>query len=125
MARHKRAMRRLTLIGLVAVAACAPRPAPQALPSAPQQEPAADGRHDHRTLNGMTAGELMEHFGRPRLQVQEGEGTKIQFAGRRCVLDTYLYPAQGGVPRVSHVEARNLEGGDADAQNCVYSLEER
>jgi len=73
----------------------------------------------------MTAGELIEHFGRPRLQIREGEGTKLQFAGASCVLDAYLYPGQGGVPRVTHIEARNLMGGDLDAQGCVYAIEQR
>lgn len=73
----------------------------------------------------MTAGELIEHFGRPRLQIREGEGTKLQFAGASCVLDTYLYPGQGGVPRVTHIEARNLQGADLDAQGCVYAIEQR
>lgn len=73
----------------------------------------------------MTADELIEHFGRPRIQIREGDGTKIQFAGSSCILDTYLYPGQGGVARVSHVEARNLQGSDVDTQNCVYALERR
>ena len=71
----------------------------------------------------MTANELIEHFGRPRLQLREGDGTKIQFAGPNCVLDTYLYPGQGGVPRTTHIEARNLQGGDVEAQSCVYAIE--
>lgn len=73
----------------------------------------------------MTAGELIEHFGRPRIQIREGEGTKIQFAGAACILDTYLYPGQGGVARVTHIDARNQEGGNVDAQACVYALEDR
>ena len=71
----------------------------------------------------MTANQLVEHFGSPRLQIREGDGTKLQFAGPNCVLDFYLYPAQGGVPRVGHIDARNLQGGDADAQSCVYEIE--
>ena len=71
----------------------------------------------------MTASQLIEHFGRPRLQVQEGDGTKLQFAGPNCVLDFYLYPAQGGAPRVSHIDARNVQGGNVAAQSCVYALE--
>ena len=71
----------------------------------------------------MTAGELIEHFGRPRLQVREGDGTKIQFAGPNCVLDFYLYPAQGVVARVSHIDARNVQGGNVDTQSCVYAIE--
>ena len=71
----------------------------------------------------MTANELIAHFGRPRLQIREGDGTKIQFAGPNCVLDAYLYPGQGNVPRATHIEARNLQGGDIDAQSCVYAIE--
>ena len=71
----------------------------------------------------MTANELIAHFGRPRLQLREGDGTKIQFSGPSCVLDTYLYPAQGGVPRVTYIEARNLQGGHLDSQSCVYAIE--
>ncbi len=73
----------------------------------------------------MTAGELIEHFGRPRIQIREGEGTKIQFAGPTCILDTYLYPGQGGVARVTHIDARNRQGANVDAQACVYAIEER
>lgn len=71
----------------------------------------------------MTANELIQHFGRPRLQIQEGEGTKLQFAGPTCMLDFYLYPTQGGAPRVSHIDARNIQGGDANTQACVYEIE--
>ena len=71
----------------------------------------------------MTANELMEHFGRPRLQIREGDGTKLQFAGPSCVLDFYLYPGQGGVPRVSHIDARNAQGADVSEQGCVHAIE--
>ncbi len=71
----------------------------------------------------MTAGELIEHFGKPRLQIREGDGTKLQFAGPNCILDFYLYPGQGGVPRVSHIDARNFQGGDINTQTCVYAIE--
>ena len=123
-ARHKRPMRCLIPAALLFVAACAPRPASTPTPAKPAAAiPAAIGQHDHRTLNGMTAKELIEHFGRPRLQIQEGEGTKLQFAGANCVLDFFLYPAQGGAPKVSHIDARNLQGGDVSAQSCVHEIE--
>lgn len=125
-ARHKRWMRYLIPAALLFVAACAPRPAPEPTPVEPAAPAAATtGRHDHRTLNGMTANELIQHFGRPRLQVREGDGTKLQFMGPACVLDAYLYPGQGGVPRVTHMEARNFQGADVDTQNCVYAIEGR
>ena len=71
----------------------------------------------------MTANELIEHFGRPRLQIREGDGSKLQFSGTSCVMDFYLYPAQGGVPRVTHIDARNFQGGNVAAQACVYEIE--
>ena len=75
----------------------------------------------------MTAGELIEHFGKPRIQITEGIGTKLQFAGPACVLDAYLYPPGngGGTPRVTEIEARNFQGGDVSAQSCVYSIEQK
>ena len=116
-------MRYLIPAAFLFVAACAPRPAPEPIPAAPAPAPESADRHDHRTLNGMTANALIEHFGRPRLQIREGDGTKIQFAGPSCVLDAYLYPGQGGVPRVNHLDARNSQGGNVDAQTCVYAIE--
>jgi hypothetical protein len=75
----------------------------------------------------MSANELVEHFGRPHLQVREGDGTKLQFTGPNCVLDAYLYPSSSGagVPRVTHVDARNTQGADVNTQNCIASLEGR
>jgi hypothetical protein len=114
----------LATAALLFIAACAPRPATTPAPVTPAASaPAPTNQHDHRTLNGMTASQLVEHFGRPRLQVQEGDGTKLQFAGPNCVLDFYLYPSQGGAPRVSHIDARNFQGGDVTAQSCVYEIE--
>jgi len=82
--------------------------------------------HDHRTLNGMTVGELIEHFGKPRLQIVEGVGTKLQFMGPACVLDAYLYPPGngGGTPRVTEIDARNFQGADVAAQGCVQAIEQ-
>ena len=73
----------------------------------------------------MTANELGQHFGRPRLQIREGDGTKLQFAGPNCILDAYLYPSPNGagVPRVTHVDTRNSQGNSVNAQNCIASLE--
>ena len=72
------------------------------------------------------AGELIEHFGKPRLQITEGIGTKLQFAGPACVLDAYLYPPGngGGTPRVTEIDARNFQGTDVNPQSCVYAIEQ-
>ena len=71
----------------------------------------------------MTASELVQHFGKPRIQIREGDGTKLQFMGPACVLDAYLYPQGAGAPRVAFVEARNFQGADVSAQGCVFALE--
>jgi hypothetical protein len=75
----------------------------------------------------MTANELIQHFGKPRLQIVEGDGTKLQFAGPNCLLDIYLYPSSGGsgAPRATHIEARNMQGSDVSAQSCAAAIERR
>ena len=67
----------------------------------------------------MTASELIAHFGKPRIQIREGIGTKLQFVGPACMLDAYLYPDGHSAPRVNYVEARNFQGVDVDAESCV------
>lgn len=74
-------------------------------------------------LTGMTTRDLTGHFGRPALQVQEGTSLKLQFRGRYCVLDAYLYPGQNGVMHVTHVDTRNTSGADVDQATCISALE--
>ena len=73
-------------------------------------------------LIGLDAAALLTRFGRPRLQVKEGDGTKLQFAGGSCLLDAYLYP-QGGTPRVTHVDTRNRDGRDVPQAACIALIE--
>ena len=105
------------------VSACVPRQAPTPQAPAPQRQPGqpAPQRND---LIGLTAAQLIAIFGTPALQVREGAGLKLQFRGRNCVLDAYLYPE----PRqelVSYVEARSLSGEPANAQGCYDALKAR
>jgi hypothetical protein len=106
----------LLLAGCMARAPQTPAPVPQApLPTAPQTP---------GSLIGMSAGELIQRMGQPALQVREGPGLKLQFRGRSCVLDAYLYPTpSGGLPeRVTHVDTR-LQSGNATSQpQCIASL---
>ena len=74
-------------------------------------------------LIGLTASELVGHFGSPALQIREGASLKLQFRGRRCVMDAYLYPSGGAANlKVTHVDTRNLTGGDMDQAACIFSL---
>lgn len=72
---------------------------------------------------GATAAGLVNSFGRPRLDIREGDARKLQFAGGACVLDVYLYPpARGGEPQADYVEARLWDGRDTDRAGCVAAL---
>jgi hypothetical protein len=113
-------MRRFVLASTLALAACVrpQQPAVQPVVTPPPQQ-ARSG------LLGLTASELVGHFGSPALQVREGNSLKLQFRSRRCVLDAYLYPSPGtGAPmRVTHVDARLPSGVDTDQATCVSALE--
>ncbi len=75
---------------------------------------------------GQNAVALTQLFGEPQLDLTEGAGRKLQFGSRICVLDTYLYaPQQGGVPVVSHVDARQGNGAPIDRASCVAALTRR
>jgi hypothetical protein len=112
-------MRRLLALSLtLVVAACATRPQPQ--PETPTvQSPTT---REPGAIVGLTPQELVGHFGNPALQIREGTSLKLQFRGRTCVLDAYLYP-QNGVLRVTHVDARTLAGYDSDQAACIASLQ--
>ena len=112
-------MRRLIAFSLMlAVAACAPRPQETPAPQAPAQPQA-----ETSSLVGLTPQELVGRFGRPALQIREGNSLKLQFRGTRCVMDAYLYPSgSAGALKVSHVDTRLPSGGDMDQAACVFSL---
>jgi hypothetical protein len=75
---------------------------------------------------GRTAKMLEQQFGKPDMDVQEGEARKLQFAGPVCVLDAYLYRrAGGGDPVVTYVDARKGDGSDFDRASCVAALARR
>jgi hypothetical protein len=76
-------------------------------------------------VTGRTAASLITLLGQPALDVQEGNGRKLQFSGGNCVLDAYLYPQQRGEPVVTHIDARLPDGRDADRTACVAALRRR
>ena len=111
----------LTFGAALLLAGCATRPAPEPEPQAPapQQGPAVPG-----TLLNLTAAELIQKMGQPALQVREGPGLKLQFKGRSCILDAYLYPSpSGGLPeRVTYVDTRLSNGNNTPQPACIASL---
>ena len=103
---------------LVAACSTGPAPKPVAVTTAPPVRPSGE-------LVGLTVHDLGLRFGQPRFQVQEGPGTKLQWAGGGCVLDVYLYPpASGrGVERVTFADARRPSGADIDVKSCLSLIE--
>ena len=111
----------IPLAAILLLSACARVPTETAtptLPSAPVQQPRESG-----VLIGLTGNELVSRFGNPALQIREGNSFKIQFRGRLCVLDAFLYPSTGAQYRVTHVEARSLAGTDTNQSDCIRTLE--
>ena len=115
-------MRRIVLVAAaVSLAGCMAR-APHPEPVRPP--PVEETPQVRSNLIGMSAGELIQHMGQPALQVREGPGLKLQFRGRSCVLDAYLYPpTEGtGAERVTHVDTRLENGNDTSQPACIASL---
>ena len=113
----------LLSISFVLLAACASRPQPSAQPL-PQPLPPSP----HQTsggIIGLTSQEVVQRLGTPALQIREGNSLKLQFRGRFCVLDAYLYPPVGQAApyRVTHVDARNRSLAAVDQATCLASLQ--
>ncbi len=75
---------------------------------------------------GKDSATLTRLFGTPRLDVVEVYGRKLQFSGKACVLDAYLYPdGKNGAEIVTHVDARRSDGAEVDRAACVDALQKR
>lgn len=120
-------MRRLCPVLTLLLAACGSQTAPPKPIPAAVSTPLPPQQHQHNNLIGLSANELVEHFGTPRLQVRDGDGTKLQFAASGCLLDAYLYPGQsgGGLPRVTYVDAYRRDGRTVSPQDCAAAIEAR
>lgn len=96
------------------------RPAPPVTPPPAkiQSLPGVEG------VIGAGVAQLTREFGKPRLDVWEGDARKLQFSGTPCVLDVYLYPpAAGREPQATYVEARRpSDGRDVDRAACIAGL---
>ena len=69
---------------------------------------------------------LKRLFGEPRLDIVEVYGRKLQFTGKACVLDAFLYPdGKGGTEIVTHIAARRSDGAEVDRASCVEALSRR
>lgn len=108
------------------LSACAGPAIPRATPSKapPPAAPIAPPRPiQNNSLIGHNANAALGLFGKPRLDISEGSGRKLQFAGGPCILDIYYYaPKQGADPLATHVDARTPDGRDANVPSCIEAL---
>ena len=123
----------ILLAATLALVGCAATPTPKTKPAPRAERPAvaaaARPAFDKRGLDavmGKDIGALKRLFGEPRLDVIEVNGRKLQFVGKACVLDTYLYPdGNSGAEIVTYVDARRSDGAAVDHALCVDALQRR
>ncbi len=102
------------------------------VPATRPAPPATGGFRTARVMNatglegviGVDTAALQRQFGKPRLDVWEGDARKLQFSGEACVLDIYLYPPRpGATPTSSYIDARRASDGlDVDRAACIKAL---
>jgi hypothetical protein len=122
-------MRVLPLLALLALAGCGEsevaRPASIPRPAAPIPIPRTALAAGVDRVAGQTAPSLIAQFGQPQIDVQEGQGRKLQFTGAICVLDAYLYARDRGEAVVTHIDTRQRDGTPIDQASCVVALGQR
>jgi hypothetical protein len=106
----------------LALAGCA---APSARPASSAAPPPTYSTLGLERIVGQTAATLVQLFGQPDADVREGSARKLQFVGRFCVLDAYLYPKGTAEPRVTYLDAREPDGSAIDRASCVAALTRR
>jgi hypothetical protein len=80
-------------------------------------------RLDRASLVGHTAVQVTEMFGQPRLLRREPPAEVWQYAGGRCALLVFLYPANGSGMVVRHVETVARRTADAiTPEDCIEGL---
>ena len=103
----------------------APIPIDKPAAAAPAARPVVSAKGLEAVI-GKDMATLTRMFGQPRLNVIEVYGRKLQFAGKPCVLDAYIYPdGKNGAEIVTHVDARRSDGAEVDRVQCVNALMQR
>jgi hypothetical protein len=100
------------------------RPVETAPPTAGFIPPRLMSQEGLEPVIGRNQAALVQMLGTPRLNVEEGDARKLQWANEACVLDIYFYPLRpGGEPAASWIEARRAsDGRDVDRVQCLIAL---
>ncbi len=76
-----------------------------------------------RGLVGLSRDALGARLGQAGFVRRDGPAEVWRFRGRECLLDVFVYRETDGAQRVTHVDARTLQGRPAPADPCLDSLE--
>lgn len=116
-----------------AAAPVSPSPAPvaaqsQAPTTSPQQQPAAQVAvvapiAGVRGLMGLTREAIGARLGQAGFVRRDGPAEVLRFRGRACLLDVFVYREADNTQRVTHVDARTLQGRPTPPDPCLDSLE--
>ena len=102
------------------------QPAPVQRTAPPIPVRPAMGPGGLEAVMGKDVSTLKRLFGEPRLDVIEVHGRKLQFVGKACVLDVFLYPdGKGRTEIVTYVDARRSDGAAVDRASCIDALQRR
>ncbi len=123
----------LLLAGSVSAQEARPMARPAARPPAPVERTAVSFparaivvARGLESVIGKDISALKRQFGEPRLDVVEVYGRKLQFVGKPCILDAFLYPeSKGGREVVTYVDTRRSDGAAVDWASCVEALQRR
>jgi hypothetical protein len=119
------------ILPLLLLSGCATQVVPPARPQARVDRPAPATRpmlaqRGLEAVMGKDSATLTRMFGAPRLDVVEVYGRKLQFTGKACVLDAYLYPeGRNKTEIVTYIDARRSDGAEVDRAACVDALQRR
>jgi hypothetical protein len=118
----------------IALSACSTSTPPPRSASIPIDKPASTvpvarpviAARGLEAVMGKDSAALIRLFGQPRLDVIEVQGRKLQFVGKACILDAFLYPdGKNGTETVTHIDARRTDGAEVDRAQCVNALSQR
>lgn len=119
-------MKYLVLTVAFLLAGCGGGVVPRAQPAGHVPVPGGAVPANLAAVQGQPAARLIARFGQPSLDITEGNGHKLQFAGPICVLDAYLYAPKGrGEPVTVHIDTRQRDGSPIDQASCVAALSAR
>lgn len=97
--------------------------APGAQASPAPQIAAAPPIAGARGLVGLSRDALGARLGQAGFVRRDGPAEVWRYRGATCLLDVFVYRETDGAQRVTHVDARTLEGRPAPADPCLDSLE--